>query len=618
MFQKLKFTEIFLNLLNFSRRKKIFFILIIDIFCALISTFISFFLRYDLKLSFFDYTLMPLILSLSFIVFFFIFRIYNYFSRYIGINSVKKFTYSLFFYTIFYFSIINYLSQPGVPRSVGLIQPIIFSLLIFINRVSIIQFLNYINSNFNLKNAIIYGNHKNASEYLNKIKDYKIAAIIDEKIKLKKYSIDGIPILNLNDLNNFFSKIYIDKIFIILENNNFIFRKDLRKKFEIYNKDISFIPSIDELVKGKYSIKEINMIQLDDLIERKIKWNKDKIKNYINEKVIVITGGGGSIGSELVKQIHSCRPKKLILIENNEYNLYKIINDIEEIDINHNLIPCLISLNDFEQVENIFNEYKPDIVFHAAAYKHVPILETNIISAVKNNIFSSINLINLSIKNNVNDFILISSDKAVRPTNIMGATKRFVELYLQSLVMEKNIDEFTSLSAVRFGNVLGSAGSVVPLFNEQIDNNGPVTITHKEMTRYFMTIPEAVGLILETCIFKNKSKIFFLNMGKPIKIIELVKKMIELKGKKIKINDFDDGISIKYIGLRPGEKLHEELIISGKSEKTIHPDINVAIEDHLSHSIMVNHLDELKNSVKQKNIIAIKKIFKKTVEGFKS
>ena len=306
------------------------------------------------------------------------------------------------------------------------------------------------------------------------------------------------------------------------------------------------------------------------------------------------------------------------MLENNEFNLYKIINEIELHNKKNNLFPCLISLNDNEQIKNIFEQHKPEIIFHAAAYKHVPILESNIISAVKNNIFSSINLINLSIKYKVKDFILISSDKAVRPTNIMGATKRFVELYSQSLNMENNINTYTSLSAVRFGNVLGSAGSVVPLFNDQIDNNGPITITHKDMTRYFMTIPEAVGLILETCIFKNKSKIFFLNMGNPIKIVDLVKKMIDLKGRKIKESENEDGIEIKYIGLRPGEKLHEELIISGKSIKTEHPDINIAKEEFLSHSIMLNHLAELKNSVENKNISAIKEIFKKTVEGFKS
>ncbi len=618
MSEKLDKNQLIFNFLNFSRRKKILLVLLLDIFCAFFATFISFFLRYDLKFDFFEYLLLPLILSLVFIIFFIIFKIYNFFSRYIGINSVKNFFYSLLAYTLLYFVIINYISQPGVPRSVGLIQPIIFSLMIFINRISIIYFLNFINSNYNIKNAVIFGNHKNASEYINKIKDYRIVAIIDESIKLNKFSIDNIPILNLKNLKNLFSKIVVDKIFIILENNNYVDRKKLRYKFNNYKKDISFLPNIDELVKGNYSIKEINKIKLEDLIDRNINWNKENIKNYIENKVIIITGGGGSIGSELTKQIYSYQPKKLILLENNEFNLYKIINEIELHDKKNNLFPCLISLNDNEQIKNIFEQHKPEIIFHAAAYKHVPILETNIISAVKNNIFSSINLINLSIKYKVKDFILISSDKAVRPTNIMGATKRFVELYSQSLNMENNINTYTSLSAVRFGNVLGSAGSVVPLFNDQIDNNGPITITHKDMTRYFMTIPEAVGLILETCIFKNKSKIFFLNMGNPIKIVDLVKKMIDLKGRKIKENENEDGIEIKYIGLRPGEKLHEELIISGKSIKTEHPDINIAKEEFLSHSIMLNHLAELKNSVENKNISAIKEIFKKTVEGFKS
>jgi len=619
MESNIKKKDLIFSILNFSRRKKILFLLIIDIFSSLLSTLISFFIRYDLKFEFIEYLFFPVLFSLSFVLFFIFFKIYNFFSRYIGINSIKRFIYSLSLYALLYFLIIYFLSQPGVPRSVGLLQPIIFSLLIFMNRVSIIYFLNYLNSNYNIKNAIILGDHKTASEYLNKIKDFRIVGIVDENQKLNQYSVDGIPILNFKNLNKFFSKIFVDKVFIILENNNFIHRKKLRSKFDEYKKDISFLPNINELAKGNYSIKEINRIQLEDLIDRNIKWNKEKIKNYIENKVIIVTGGGGSIGSELTMQIYSSNPKKLILIDNNEFNLYKITNQIGfNNKKNKDFSPCLVSLNDYEQIKNIFIEHKPDIVFHAAAYKHVPILESNIISAVKNNIFSSINLIDLTIKYKIKDFILISSDKAVRPTNIMGATKRFVELYLQSLNMNANMSNQTSLSAVRFGNVLGSAGSVVPLFNEQIDNNGPVTITDKEMTRYFMTIPEAVGLILETCIFKDKSKIFFLNMGNPLKIFDIVKKMIDLKGRKIKKNKYDEGIEIKYVGLRPGEKLHEELIISGKSKITDHPDINIAEEEYIEHQDLLNHLDQLRLSVENKEIENIKTIFKKTVEGYKT
>lgn len=609
-----------LELLNFARKNKVYLFVILDITCAIFATLISFYIRYDFNFTFLEFILNPILFSFSFLIFFLYFRIYNFYTRYIGIKSVRNFFNSFILYFFTYLALTFYLAPLGVPRSIGVLQPIIFSLLIYLNRITIKNFLEILNSNLKIKNAIIYSDHKNASEYINRLSEFRVLAVVNNDKNLSNNSIDGVPIVNINRLDKIFRKYLVDKIFIILKNNEMHNRKFYRSIFANFNKDISFLPSIQGVIHGDYSINELNSIQLEDLIDRKIIWNKNHIKSFLINKKILITGAGGSIGSELSKQILSCSPFEVLLLDNNEFNLYNILNEIGLNDSeikDKNIFPILTSLNEYEIISKIIFDHKPDIIFHAAAYKHVPILETNVISAVKNNIFASEHLINEAIKNNVENFVLISSDKAVRPTNIMGSTKRFVEMYMQSIIeSKKNIN--TNFSAVRFGNVLGSNGSVVPLFNKQIDSGGPVTITHENITRYFMTIPEAVGLVLETCILNERASIYFLNMGDPIKVVDLAKKMIELKGKKIKEIDDDFGIGIKLIGLRPGEKLFEELLISGNEANTSHSDIKIAIERTLPFDTMQDLINQLKFNVNAHNINEIKALFKKTIEGFKS
>jgi len=321
--------------------------------------------------------------------------------------------------------------------------------------------------------------------------------------------------------------------------------------------------------------KELKDVSVEDLLARHPKdLDKQQIESFIKDKVVLITGAGGSIGSEISRQCQKFGAKSLILLDHSEYNLYQIVEALQS----QNVIPVMQSVTNFESLEKTFKKYTPQIVIHAAAYKHVPLVEDNILEGISNNIMGTKNCIDLAIKYTAEKFVLISTDKAVRPTNVMGTTKRICELYAQNIDAKK-----TEMVAVRFGNVLGSSGSVIPKFKSQIASGGPITVTHPDITRYFMLIPEACELVLQAASIGKGGEIFILDMGKPIKIVDLAKKMIELSGQ--------DDIAIAFSGLRPGEKLYEELLISHSDTKTEYESIMVAGRTHYA-------IDKLNKDIK--------------------
>lgn len=329
------------------------------------------------------------------------------------------------------------------------------------------------------------------------------------------------------------------------------------------------VPTPQEVQSGEISAQSVKPVNIGDLLGRKQKtFSHEKVSAVLNHKTVLVTGGGGSIGSELVRQISAFNIKKLILVENSEFNLYQIENWIKMNKPNIDLVSCYSDIRDREKLKNIFSEYKPNIVYHAAALKHVPLMEKNRLECVKTNIFGTKNLIDLSVENGIEKFTLVSTDKAVTPENTMGFTKRIAEIYCQS---KKFRESSTNVNIVRFGNVLGSSGSVIPLFEQQIKAGGPLTVTHPEATRFFMTIPEAAQLVIQTGFLTKKmpTDIFILEMGEPLKILTLAEKMIRLSG-AIPYEDID----VKIIGLRPGEKIHEELYLEESSiEKTEIPGV---------------------------------------------
>lgn len=365
------------------------------------------------------------------------------------------------------------------------------------------------------------------------------------------------------------------------------------------NCKLQIIPGIYEIIQGDASISRIKDVDLEDLLGRDpIELDSKGISNYISDKVVIVTGGGGSIGSELCRQIASYRPKKLIIFDIYENNAYDIQNELKYKYPDLDLITLIGSVRDRDRLREVFDEYKINVVFHAAAHKHVPLMEDSPKEAIKNNVFGTLNLAKEASEHNVERFVLISTDKAVNPTNIMGATKRLCEMIVQAIDKQSK----TEFVAVRFGNVLGSNGSVIPLFKRQIENGGPITVTHKKITRYFMLIPEAAQLVLQAGAFAKGGEIFVLDMGKPVKIYDLACDLIRLSGLEPNVD-----IKIDISGLRPGEKLYEELLMSEEGlTDTSHNKIHIGKPTFESMDILEQKLNELKNLLNEIDIEVVK------------
>ncbi len=605
-----------------SRFQKQIIVLVNDVLISIFSTWLALFLRLNeffLPDSFYwheNILYAFLIAILCFTPIFIIVGVYKVLFRFSGLKTLRNILISSIVYGSIFAFIILSLKISGIPRSIAIIQPIIFTLIVIISRITAVQLIYYYNQSKNFKKAIIYGAGKSGIESYNAIsknENYQILAFIDNDLGKVGNKIDDIPIKRNKELKEIIKTKKITNIFVAIPNMNSVKRKKLISDLDEYNLNIKFLPSFDSLFKGKLSVKDFEHVNLDDILERNIELDTRGIKNDIENKVILITGGGGSIGSELSRQILLNSPKKLLILDHSEFNLYTVMESlnkiIEENKLSALIIPILLSIQENSKLENIFKENDIDKVYHAAAYKHVPLLESNIIEGIKNNIFGTQNLVNLSCKYKCRKFILVSTDKAVRPTNIMGASKRFSEMIVQAYAAEEALNKKTSFGIVRFGNVVNSSGSVIPLFSKQINSGGPLTVTHPEITRFFMTIPEATSLILQSGMLAKNGEVFVLNMGKPIKILDLAKKMIKLSGLEEKKDDSDGDIEIVFTGLRPGEKLYEELFIENESLEIINKDIFIAKEEHISLeeiNIIIKRLDEsiLRNKPQEvKNIL---------------
>ncbi len=414
------------------------------------------------------------------------------------------------------------------------------------------------------KSLVIYGAGKAGNKLEEEFRDdeYKIKYFVDDDKVMQGRSIDSIRIISKAKLKTIIGKDNrYDLLVIAMPSASKVRIRQIHKNLSPYFKQVKVLPTMEEILKDKNYAQLLEEITVEDLLARHPQdLDKKAIKEFISGKKVLITGAGGSIGGEISRQCASFGASELVLLDHSEFNLYQIAEELSFYK------PKLVmqSVVNIELLDKTFEKYKPDIVIHAAAYKHVPLVEYNIDEAILNNVLGTKNTIDCSIKHKVEKFVLISTDKAVRPTNVMGATKRVCELYAQNI----GAKEKTEIVAVRFGNVLGSSGSVIPKFKSQISNGGPVTVTHPEITRYFMLIPEACELVLQAASIGKGGEIFILDMGKPIKIADLAKKMCELSGR----NDID----IKYTGLRCGEKLFEELLINGDDAKTKYESITVA------------------------------------------
>ena len=603
-----------------SRQKKQIIVLLNDIILSIFSSLLSLtLLQQNFYFPSINQWYVISLGALFFIPFFVPFGLYQAIFRYSGINTLiniffASFIYGLIFFLIVYFSDINHI----LPNTFGILQPLIFFVLVAFSRAGVVVLMHNISYRKRKIISLIYGAGKTGLEASDILSDFKIIGFIDDDKTKQGKKINNINIYQLEETKLLIEKNYVSHVFVAIPKIKRKKRREIIKFFENYKIGLKFLPNIEDLAQGKKTIDSFNKFEVSDFIHRNIEWETEKVRGELSNKVILITGAGGSIGAELCKQIINYKPTMLVMIDNNEYNLYSINNDIQEIiikaNINSKIKALLFSVCDHEKIDEIFRIYKPEIVFHAAAYKQVPLLEMNILSAIQNNIFGTITIAEAVYRNNTKKLVFISTDKAVKPANIMGATKRFAEIYLQS-IYNKYSNKNIILSSVRFGNVFGSTGSVVPLFNEQILNGGPVTVTHPTVTRYFMSTPEAVGLVLEANHLSKGGDVFVLNMGEPIKVHDLAKKMIRLSGYNEKGADNPDGdIEIVFIGLRPGEKLNEELLIGNNPLKTSNKDIMRAEEEFIEWDQLEIILNDLKKVIKLSDSKGAVKIIKQSTK----
>ena len=479
-----------------------------------------------------------------------------------------------------------------------------------------------------LPKVYIYGAGSAGAQLVNALissKSHKVLGFIDDNPNLWDRSINGIQIYPINILDN--KLIKFDHVLLAIPSLSRTNRTKILNKLQTKGTSVLQIPSLDELSLGKNNIDNLSPIKLEDLLGRDpINIDLDSLQDIFLNKVICVTGAGGSIGSELCRQILYLRPSKLLLFDLSEHNLYKIHQELTTKSIGiKEIVPVLGDVTNLSFLEDIFSKHSVDYIFHSAAYKHVPLVEINPLQGIYNNVISTKNICTCAKRFNVKKVILISTDKAVRPTNIMGASKRLAEIVVQAFDQESknNMDKNQStnclFSMVRFGNVLGSSGSVVPLFEDQIAKGGPITITHKNIIRYFMTISEAAHLVLQSSLFSKGGEVFLLDMGSPIKIIDLAEKMIRLSGFRVKNElNLDGEIEIITSGLRPGEKLYEELLIDAKAEKTHHPLIYKAREKRFDPEKLWVILEQLESKLKNMDLESSLEILIKLVPEWNS
>jgi FlaA1/EpsC-like NDP-sugar epimerase len=565
------------SLLNLSRRTKQILMLLFDFGAVITSIFFAF----SLRLGYFYYPTgdnnLLLIMIASPILalpIFASFGLYREVIRYVGFKALWHINQAATLYAILWALIVFMAVVDRIPRSVILINWILVVMSVggmrFIARWLLLE-LNTGNVLLQKRKVLIYGAGSAGRELctaLYQSKDYKPVAFIDNATELYRQSINGLEVFNEDDIADLIEKHNIKEVLLAMPSITRIRRSEIISYLEPFSVVVRSLPSLTQIAKGKVSVNDLLEIDLRDLLGREpVKPNTQLLKTNITNKVVLVTGAGGSIGSELCRQIVSLKPKKLVLFDISEPSLYIINQELLNIGIpNVEIVPVIGSVRDRDRIEYIINYYVVKTIYHAAAYKHVPLVEFNPSQGILNNSIGTIVVAKAAISANVETFVLISTDKAVRPTNVMGASKRIAELVLQAFNKESHNTCFTM---VRFGNVLDSSGSVIPLFKKQIRAGGPVTVTHFNVVRYFMTIPEAVELVIQAGAMAKGGEVFVLDMGEPIRIYDLAVKMIQLSGLVVLDENNPKGdIEIQYTGLRPGEKLYEELLVDGRFSMT--------------------------------------------------
>jgi FlaA1/EpsC-like NDP-sugar epimerase len=632
----------FNNLFQISRKNKKLLLILIDSILLFLAVIVSLNLRLGIWYWPENKLLWIIIIApLVGIPIFIRFGLYRAIIRFIGFNAIWEIIKAVTLYALFWGILVYFSAIDGIPRSVILINWLLSIVAIGGCRVLIRWlFFEFIaKNNAENKRVVVYGAGAAGRQLALSLKDsidYTPIAFVDDSTDLQGQSIHGLKVISKENLEFFIRKNNISEILLAIPSLIRARRTEIINYLEPFPVHVLSLPSLEDLAKGNVKVVDLREVSIADILGRNgVSANKNLLDFNIKNKVVLVTGAGGSIGSELCRQILQLNPKILILFEQSEFALYKVDKELAKLNYKGvKIITMLGSVQNKNRLLSLFKKFEVQTIYHAAAYKHVSIVESNTTEGVDNNVFGTLNCSIAAYLGGVETFVLISTDKAVRPTNIMGASKRLAEMVIQelsnntkefikliegkSIENKRNLLNHTKFSIVRFGNVLNSSGSVVPLFNQQIKDGGPVTVTDPNVLRYFMTTTEAVELVIQTGAMGKGGEVFVLDMGEPVLILDLAKKMIRLSGMSVKdVSNPNGDIEILFTGLSPGEKLFEELLIGVNTSSTDNPMIMKAIEESISSSELKLILDELTLAITNNNHDKLRQSLMRAVPGFR-
>ncbi|MDO8450261.1 MAG: nucleoside-diphosphate sugar epimerase/dehydratase [Rhodoferax sp.] len=613
------------RVLAWPRAAKRLVVVALDVVLALVATWIAFTFRLDALhwptgAQWWVYGLAPLLSVPIFIRF----GLYRAIFRYTGQAALVATAQAIAVYAVLLSTVLLWQRWPGVPRSLGVSQPLIFLLLVGTSRASARFWLAHMGSVRQKVEGrlLIFGAGTSGVQTASALRvsgQFSLLGFVDDDPTKVGRSINGIPVFAPAEVPDVVARQGVTDILLALPSASRERRNNIIDSLRALPVHIRTLPGLADLASGRVTVQDFRELDVDDLLGRDpVPPDAELLARDLAGQVVMVTGAGGSIGGELTRQIVLQGPRQLLLLDHNEFGLYSIHQELQGIctasGLAVELVPLLGSVANYARLLAVCETYRPATVYHAAAYKHVPMVEDNAGEGVANNVFGTLNMARAAVESSVKRFVLVSTDKAVRPTNVMGATKRMAELVLQALAADATPTCFTM---VRFGNVLDSSGSVVPLFRRQLAAGGPLTVTHADVTRYFMTIPEAAQLVLQAGAMAVGGDVFVLDMGEPVKIMDLARRMVQLSGLTVRDGECPNGdIEIAITGLRPGEKLYEELLIGDNPELTVHPRIMKAHEPFVPWALLSEELTTLKAAAALDDVAAIKAFLQQHVHGY--
>ena len=611
------------TVLLMPRSAKIGVVLSVDASLCVLSVWLAYYLRLGELVTLSDAAIIVVAASIFLALpLFVVSGLYRAIFRYSGWPALLSVARAIAIYGIIYASIFTAIGVAGVPRTVGIIQPILLLLFVGASRALARLWLgNHYQSLLKKENrpkVFIYGAGESGQQLARAMsgsQEMQVVGFLDDDERLYGHVLNGQPIYNPADLPSLAETLGIKDVLLAMPSVRRKRRNEILSQIQQAQVSVRTLPSVSDLAQGKVTTSDLRELDIDDLLGREaVTPNQILLGKNITGKIVMVTGAGGSIGSELCRQIIGLGPKKLLLVEQSEFALYNIYQELESKKTELGFIPLLASVQDADRMNEILSVWHPNTIYHAAAYKHVPLVEHNILEGLKNNVLGTLATANAAITHKVENFVLVSTDKAVRPANIMGVSKRLAEMVLQAL---DSANSSTKLSMVRFGNVLGSSGSVVPKFRQQIRDGGPVTITHPEITRFFMTIPEASQLVIQAGAMARGGDVFVLDMGEPVKIKNLAERMVELSGLSVKDEQNPDGdIEIEITKLRPGEKLYEELLVGNNPAPTPHHRIMKANEPFIGWDKLEDEIEALTVALKSNDVPLVRHLLERLVTDY--